>query len=221
MDVLKTSSDLASPSKPCPLPRKTRPSSSSNVARLFIIYVSGPPATSIEATHFIDRPVSENGFPVDVFLRYLSPHAAVVGLIPVVAENVIVTGLDRYRRIGAVIQEFRQEIGLIQLLVVHVDDSAANLNDIAGHADHPLDVGFRRIERVPEHDNVLPLDLFNVVDELVDENAFLVNEFREHAGSFNLYRLIQENNDQNSRADGEEYIAGPSANFSDDAGYRD
>src|SRR5215813_12271118 len=125
IEVLKTTSPTASPSKPCPLPRKTRPSSSSNVACLFFISVSGPPAgrswytalfaaarcracaargglhematagppTSIQTTHLIYRPVSENGFAVDVLLGHKAPHAAVIGLVSMVAENVVMTGL--------------------------------------------------------------------------------------------------------------------------------
>src|SRR5262249_52660600 len=131
MDVLKTTSPTASPSKPCPLPRKTRPSSSSNVACLFFISVSGPPAgrswytallaaapcracaarggshelamagppTSIQATHLIYWPVSENGFAVDVLLRHEAPHAAVVRLVSMVAQNIVMTGLDIHGRI--------------------------------------------------------------------------------------------------------------------------
>src|SRR5215813_5854294 len=98
MDVLKTTSPTASPSKPCPLPRKTRPSSSSNVAVFFIcVFVPLCPCiplkTSVQATHFVHRPVSEHRFAVNVFLRYKPPHTAVVGLIAVIAQNIVMAGL--------------------------------------------------------------------------------------------------------------------------------
>src|SRR5439155_23926813 len=119
-------------------PRKTRPSSSSNVAFIgpavlttktqrhndtkkgrsknsfeaaFLCVVvplclCGQENTLIQTTHLAYRPVSENRFTVDIFLRHQSPHAAVVGLVAVIPENVIVAGLDINGRVGAMIEVF-------------------------------------------------------------------------------------------------------------------
>src|SRR5213083_1208328 len=135
MEVLKTTSPTASPSKPCPLPRKTRPSSSSNVAFMaggvlntktqrhkdtkkgrnknsfdaaflcvFVpLCLCVQENTSIERTHLAYGPISENSFTVDIFLRDQSPHAAVVGLVTVITQNVIVSGLDIDGRVGAMV----------------------------------------------------------------------------------------------------------------------
>src|SRR6266487_1277244 len=111
MDVLKTTSPTASPSKPCPLPRKTRPSSSSNVAGLFIL--PGLWHTSIQSSHLAYRPISEDGFAVDVFLRHQSPHAAVVGLVSVITKNIVVAGLNINGRVGAMIDIVQVNIGLV------------------------------------------------------------------------------------------------------------
>src|SRR5881394_1365831 len=96
---------------------------------------------SIQGSHFVDGPISEYGFTVNVLLRNEAPHAAVVGLITVVAQNVEVAGLDINRGIGAVIHELGQDVILIQRLVVDVNHAAADFNNIAGHADDALDVG--------------------------------------------------------------------------------
>ena len=58
--------------------------------------------------------------------------------------------------------------------------------------------------------------LLDAINELVNEDAFLIDQLRQHAGAFNLHRLIQENDDQNGSADREKYVAGPAANFADD-----
>ena len=68
----------------------------------------------------------------------------------------------------------RIDVGLVQRLFVDVDGAVANFHDIAGHADDALDVGLRRIQRIPEHDDVLAADLLDSIDELVDENPFLI-----------------------------------------------
>ena len=54
----------------------------------------------------------------------------------------------------------------------------------------------RRVARIAEHHDVAALDRLQPVDELVDENAFLVVERRHHAGAFDLYRLVQEDDDE-------------------------
>ena len=57
------------------------------------------------------------------------------------------------------------------------------------------------------------LNRLKAVDKLVDENSFLVAQQRRHAGAFDLYRLIQENNDDHRQYQGNGQIARPSPNF--------
>src|SRR6516162_10217746 len=176
--------------------------------------LAGPP-TSIQRTHFVYGPVSEDCFSVDVLLGYEAPHAAVVGLVPMIAEHVVVAGLDVHRWISPMIQVLRQNVILVKGLVVDVNNTTPNLDDVTRHSDHALDVRLRGIEGIPENDNILPLDFFDPVDELVDEDALLVDQLRQHAGPFDFDRLVEENDDHDRCADGEKDVAGPSANFAD------
>src|SRR6266850_813989 len=176
--------------------------------------LAGPP-TSVQRSHFVDRPISENGFSVDVLLRDEAPHAAVVGLVPVIAQHVVVTWLDVYRRIGSMVHVLGQYVVLIERLVIDVNNAAADFDDVARHANYALDVGLRRIKWIPENDDVLSLNLFDPVNELVDEDTFLVDQLGQHAGPFDFDGLVQKNNDHDRRADGEKDVAGPSADFAD------
>src|SRR5215510_8280303 len=101
--------------------------------------MAGPP-TSIQRSHLIYRPISEDGFAVDVLLGNKSPHAAVVGLIPVVAENVVVARLNINRRVRTMIHEFGQDVVFSQRLVIDVNSSALYFHDITGHSDDAFDV---------------------------------------------------------------------------------
>jgi len=69
------------------------------------------------------------------------------------------------------------------------------------------------IERIPEHDDVSALNRLEAVDKFVDENAFLVGEQRGHAGAFDFYRLVQEDDDYQRETDGDQQVARPDANF--------
>src|SRR5215813_1364806 len=115
-------------------------------------------------------------------------------------------GLNVDWRVCAMVQELRKDVGFIKFLVIHEDFAAFDFNHIAGHADDALDIGLRWIERIPENNNVPTLNLFNPVNEFVDEDPFLVDELRQHARTFDLNRLIQENDDENRRSDRKKYI---------------
>src|SRR5260370_34682370 len=115
--------------------------------------LAGPPI-SIQGSHFIYGPISEDGFPVDVLLRHEPPHAAVVGLIPVISEDIVVARLDVYGRIGSMVQVLGQDIVLVKRPVIDINDAAADFNDIARHANDALDVGHRRIAWIPENDDM-------------------------------------------------------------------
>src|SRR5256885_235430 len=141
--------------------------------------LAGPP-TSIQTTHLVDWPISEDSFSVDVFFRYQAPHAAVVRLIPVIAQNIVVARLNIYRRIGSMVHILRKDVVLIERLVVHLNNSAPDFNDVSGHANHALDIGLGWVEGIPKNNNIFPLNLLDAVDEFVDEDSLLVDQFRQH-----------------------------------------
>src|SRR2546430_5372400 len=95
------------------------------------------PSTSIQTTHFVDWPISEDSFSVDIFFRYEAPHAAVVRLIPVIAQNIVVARLNVYRRGGPMVHVLGEDVGFIQRLVVHLNNSTPGPHHIPRHAHHP------------------------------------------------------------------------------------
>jgi hypothetical protein len=68
-----------------------------------------------------------------------------------------------------------------------------------------------------EHHRVAALDVSQAeaVRELVDENPLLVGEARHHAGAFDFYRLVNENNRDYRDEDGEGQVADPGERIPD------
>ncbi len=107
----------------------------------------------------------------------------------------------------------RRHVWLGEGHTVHVYDSFANFHHLAGQADDALDERLRAIQRIPENDDVPAFDGLKTVDKFVDEDALLVGEERRHAGAFNLHRLVEEDDNDQGKTDGDEEIAGPDADF--------
>jgi hypothetical protein len=107
----------------------------------------------------------------------------------------------------------RGHIRLINGVAVDVDDPLPNLDAFPRQSDDAFDERFRMVERIPENYNVAPLDRFEPIDKLIDENALLVGKQGSHAGTFDFYRLIEEHNDDEREADGDQQIARPNTDF--------
>src|SRR5437868_4962097 len=69
------------------------------------------------------------------------------------------------------------------------------------------------VERIPENHHVAALNRLEAVDKFVDEDAFLVREQRRHAGAFDFYGLVEEDDDDERETDGDEQVARPDANL--------
>src|SRR5271169_6495972 len=69
------------------------------------------------------------------------------------------------------------------------------------------------VQRIPEHDNVASLNGLEAINEFVDEDAFLVGEKRSHARAFHFHRLIEEDDNDEGQANGNEEVARPNADF--------
>src|SRR5581483_504567 len=123
-----------------------------------------------------------------------SPGAAVVGSVAVIAEYVVVIGLDLHRGVAhAIAVLLRNQIFAIDL-PVDQDYTLPDLHYIAGQADYALYVGLSGIQRKPEDYDISPVDLLEVVNKFVDEDPLLVAKPGHHAGAFHLHRLVQEDN---------------------------
>jgi len=98
-------------------------------------------------------------------------------------------------------------------MAVNVNDAVANFHRFSRKADDAFDKRLGAIEGIPEDDDVAAVDGLKAVDELIDEDALLIGKKRGHAGSFDLYGLIEENDDHQGEADGDEEVASPHTNF--------
>src|SRR5579863_481396 len=92
----------------------------------------------------------------------------------------------------------RWNVRLRNNLSVHAQNSLANLDRFSWKRDHPFDERLRAIQRIPKHHHIAPMNRFEPVDKLVDEYALLVGKKRRHTSAFDFYRLVKENDDDQS-----------------------
>src|SRR5580765_231704 len=126
-----------------------------------------------------------------------------------VPQHEIAVRWDDRLRVGTLVCVDGRYVVFFKLLAVHVHLAGINSDDIARHSYHPLDIAGRRIPRVAKYYDISALDRFPAVDELIDEDAFLVVERRHHAGAFDLHRLVQEDDDERRNGEGNYQVAQP------------
>src|SRR6476661_5203259 len=180
-----------------------------------------------------DRPVRREGAADDPAARDGAPEAAVLRVATVVAHHEVVTRRDGDRRrevapgaaaapcAGAV------DVGVLLALSVAVDVAAADVDAVAGEADHALDVVDARaaargaVAGLPlfavrvaadarlgadgrmEHDDLADVRVAEVVSDAVDEHALTDLQRRDHRLAGNLVRLDQEGLDGQRETEGD------------------
>ena len=110
------------------------------------------------------------------------------------------------------------DVTLFNELSVDVNLAFANRNNVAWHTQYPLDERFARVLRIPENNDVATVDLLKVVDELVDEDPFLIQQLRLHTRAFNLHWLVQEDHHQEGNHDSQQDVFQPSPELSQNSG---
>jgi len=166
-----------------------------------------------QGTEVVDGPVGKHRAAVNKLAGDWTEDARIVGTDAMVAHNEIAAARKHSGRVVADVGILRRDVGLGDFVAVDIDDAAANFHGFSGKGDYPLDERFRAIQRIPEDDDVTAVDGFEAIDEFIDEDALLIGEQRGHAGAFDFDWLVEENNDDQGKADGDEEIAGPDANF--------
>src|SRR5271155_5498590 len=151
----------------------------------------------------IHRPIGENGFAVDELARDGAEDARIIRAVAVVAHDEKTVRGKRERRVARAIEIICRDVRLHQLLAIHIETPGANFDRVSRQAHHPLDEGFRAVERIPEDDYIAALDRLKSVHELIDENALLIAQERRHAGAFDFYRLIKKDDDDEREAEGD------------------
>ena len=102
-----------------------------------------------------------------------------------------------------------RHIRLRDVDAIHVDATVVDFETISGQCDHALDVALGRVLWVIEDDNVAAADVLEVIHKLVDEDAVLILQPRQHAGAFDPHRLIEERNDEECHGERNEDVARP------------
>src|SRR5580658_9463808 len=161
----------------------------------------------------VDRPISENGATINKFAGHRTEDARIIRADAMVAHHKVTVFGDAKRAEVAHVFVLRGDVRLIDGVAVDVDDALPNFDAFARQSDDALDKRFRMVERIPENDDIAPLDGFEPIDKFIDKDALLVGEQRSHAGTFDFYRLIEENNDDERQADGDKQIARPNTDF--------
>lgn len=150
----------------------------------------------MNAARFRKRPDSKHRLAVDVLLGHGAKSAGVLRAVAMVAHHEKMALFNgRFSHVGSVFV-LTLQIGLFDRLLVDVHDSVADLDEIARTADHPLDVGDGRIARIEENDDIAALDVAETVDELVDEEPFILVDEGLHRGSLNANRLPHKSHEE-------------------------
>src|SRR5260370_25825041 len=162
----------------------------------------------------IHGPVRKDGAPVNELAANRTEDARIIGADAMIPHDEIMVLLHAHRPEIALVLILRRNIRLGHNLSVDIDGALADFHRLSWQAHHALDKRFRVIERIPEDDHIAPLNGLEAIDKFVDETAFLDGEQRRHAGAFNFYALVPEDDYHQRQTQGDQQVAGPNPNFS-------
>jgi hypothetical protein len=166
-----------------------------------------------ERTEVIHGPIGKNGAAINELAGNRPKNSGIVGTDAMVAHDEITVLGNFHRAEVGDVAILRRDVRLGDQLPVHIEQAAADIHGFAGQADDSLDELFGAVQRIPEDNHVAAVNVLEAVDKFVDEDAFLVGKQRRHAGAFHLYGLIEEHDDDQRQADGDEQVTGPHADF--------
>lgn len=126
-----------------------------------------------------------------------------------VAHHPKITLWNGLFRNGATVLIALGHVWLIDALAIHIDSTVGDFQIIAGERNDALDVALRWIARVVEYHHIAPMNLFEPVDKLVDEEAIVVVQARLHAGALDPYRLVDASDDERGNPYGHCQVAQP------------
>src|SRR3974390_564899 len=155
------------------------------------------------------RPVAEDRLAVNESLVHGPEVATVVGEIAMIAEDKI--GVRRNDDLGKRPHVFvgRRHIIFGGNLSVDVHQPVIDADAIAGQSNDTLDVALRGVSGVVEDDDVAAVNGLQPIDELVNEHSLLVGKSGHHAGAFDLYGLVEEDNEEHRNGERNEDITKP------------
>src|SRR5690348_6490624 len=128
---------------------------------------------SVQRTNLVHRPVSEDGFAINVAGGHSTEIAAVVGEAAVISQHKIRISWNHRVRERPLVLVGSGDVILHEELAVHVNAAIHDAHVVACNTDYALDETLRRVARVAKDHNVPALDGLDPVYELVDEDALL------------------------------------------------
>src|ERR1039458_785983 len=146
-----------------------------------------PPAALPQPPQLLHRPIPEHGLAIDVALVNGAKVAAVVRHGAMIAQHKVAVRRNDHFAIGASVGIIGGHVVLVERFAIDVDLPVFDADVISRHANYALDVALGGIAGVAEHHDVASLDWLPAIDELVDEDPFLVFKARHHAGAFDFH----------------------------------
>jgi hypothetical protein len=160
-----------------------------------------------------EGPEDEDRFSIDVFPRHETPGAAVIGGDAMISQDEVVVGRDNLKWIGAVVTVFERDVVLFELFAVDQNVTVSNFDCVARQPDDSFYIGdgIGWIVRIPEHNRVATFDVpqSEFVAELVDEEAFLIEQRWHHAGAFHFDGTVEKKDDKDGDEDREHEVTKP------------
>src|ERR1035438_4356449 len=124
-----------------------------------------------QQTKPLQRPVDENGLPVNKASPHGAPVAAVVGGIAVVAQNIVRIRLDLDLGVAVLVAVSREDVRLVQRAAVDDHRASVDAHGVSGHADDAFYVRLAGVAGKLKDHSVAALDAGEEVDKFVDEDA--------------------------------------------------
>jgi hypothetical protein len=165
----------------------------------------------VDYAGLVHGPVDEGCLAVDEGARDGAEVAAIAGDVAVVTHDPEVSGRNDAFGLGAFVAVAVGDVGLAEGVLVDIDRSVVDAEGVARESDDALDVALGVVAGVEEDDDVAAVDGLETVGELVDEEAILILEAREHAGTFHADGLVEEQDDEDGDSEGNEDVAGEGA----------
>src|SRR5665213_1994854 len=126
-----------------------------------------------------------------------------------VPHHEIIMRLDDSLRQRAVILKLHRHISLHHALVVHIDFTVIDAKIVSRQSDDAFDIALRVIAWIKKNHDITTMNIFHAIDHLVDEEAVLVLQHGQHAGSFDPHRLVEKDDDECRYSNGDYQISQP------------
>src|ERR1019366_6067537 len=164
-------------------------------------------------TEMIPWPIGEHGLAINKIARHRPENPRIIRACAMIPHHEVLACRNSCGRQSAKIRGLRRNVRFRQELAIEIHLAFTDLHDVFRQSHDALDERLRAVQRIPKEDHIAPLHHLKPVDDLVDENSFLIGNQGGHAGSFYLHWLVEENNDDYGETQRNDEIAPPTPKF--------